>query len=184
MEITACPNCGSKNIGIGTLGDGIISGLSSWKEVCRNCGYQGASLVFDSEADYQKFIDALNRQKKQQQPQKTDATKQDDTFDLHKQTQEQQKLPEPVDELDGPPSCPEKKRYLFEFILAILLSIVFFSIMFATSYFGVQNRFSSHNDLFSQLLYLLASFAGVVFFFFFLIVFLEMIYRSINRKKK
>ena len=65
MEITACPNCGSKNIGIGTLGDGIISGLSSWKEVCKDCGYQGASLLFDSEIEYKKFIDALSNEKKQ-----------------------------------------------------------------------------------------------------------------------
>ena len=59
MEITACPVCGSTNIGIGTLGDGIISGLSSWKEVCRNCGYQGSSLLFESEEEYQKFLTAL-----------------------------------------------------------------------------------------------------------------------------
>ncbi len=56
MEITACPVCGSKNIGIGTLGDGIISGLSSWNEVCKNWGYQGASLIFESESEYKKFL--------------------------------------------------------------------------------------------------------------------------------
>lgn len=175
MEITACPNCGSKNIGIGTLGDGIISGLSSWKEVCRNCGYQGASLVFDSEADYQKFLDALNRQKKQQQPQKTDATKQDDTLDLQNQTQEQQKLPELVEELDNPASCPEKKRYqryLFEIILAMVLSTVFFFIIYTGSFFP-----SFH-------IYLLSSFVGFVIFFFLLIVLLETLCRSIYRKKK
>ncbi len=69
MEITACPVCGSKNIGIGTLGDGIISGLSSWNEVCKNCGYQGASLIFESEAQYKKFLDALAFQKKQAETQ-------------------------------------------------------------------------------------------------------------------
>lgn len=65
MEITACPVCGSKNIRIGTLSDGIISGLSSWNEVCRNCGYQGAPLVFDSEFTYNKFFEALSNQEKQ-----------------------------------------------------------------------------------------------------------------------
>ena len=59
MEITACPVCGSTNIGIGTLSDGIISGLSSWKEVCRNCGYQGPSLLFENEEAYQEFLKAL-----------------------------------------------------------------------------------------------------------------------------
>jgi len=51
--------CGSTNIGIGTLSDGIISGLSSWKEVCRNCGYQGPSLLFENEEAYQEFLKAL-----------------------------------------------------------------------------------------------------------------------------
>lgn len=65
MEINACPICGSRNIGIGTLGDGIIAGLSSWNEVCKNCGYQGASLVFESYSEYDKFLTALSNQKKE-----------------------------------------------------------------------------------------------------------------------
>src|SRR5512136_613507 len=112
MEITACPVCGSKNIGIGTLGDGIISGLSSWNEVCRNCGYQGASLIFESEAVYQRFLDAL---KKQQQPH--EHTKQGDTDSTeHHDTRD-------IDE------TPKKKSYVFEFIVSVVLTIVFFIIL-------------------------------------------------------
>jgi len=50
---------------MGTLGDGILLGISSWKEVCRNCGYQGASLLFDSEENYKKFLKKLKEQNTQ-----------------------------------------------------------------------------------------------------------------------
>ena len=55
MGITACPKCGSPQIYQGTIGDGVLSGYFS-KDVCRNCGYQGSSLLFDSEEDYKKFL--------------------------------------------------------------------------------------------------------------------------------
>ncbi len=106
MEITACPNCGSKNIGIGTLGDGIISGLSSWKEVCRNCGYQGSSIVFESETEYQKFLDALTHQKKQQEGRLEEANKDDLIQESDEQTEEQQKIVELLDETAETPQLP------------------------------------------------------------------------------
>jgi len=56
MKITACPRCGSTDISAGTMGSGILFGMSSWKEECRNCGYKGASLVFDSKEDYLTFL--------------------------------------------------------------------------------------------------------------------------------
>ncbi len=56
MKITACPRCGSTNISAGTMGSGILFGMSSWKEECRDCGYKGASLVFDSKEDYLTFL--------------------------------------------------------------------------------------------------------------------------------
>lgn len=86
MEITACPMCGSKNIGIGTLADGIISGLSSWNEVCRNCGYQGASLVFESEVEYTKFLEALSYQKKKTETQSKEVNEEKSEQDLDERT--------------------------------------------------------------------------------------------------
>jgi hypothetical protein len=59
MEITACPNCGSKKIGVGNLSDGIVYGLTSWKEVCKDCGYQGAPVIFKNEEIYNKYLTAL-----------------------------------------------------------------------------------------------------------------------------
>ena len=55
MEIIACPNCGSRRIFQGTMGDGVLVGYT-FKEVCRNCGYQGMPIIFDSEKEYKKFL--------------------------------------------------------------------------------------------------------------------------------
>jgi len=55
MEIIACPKCGSRRIFQGRLRDGLLTGYTS-KDVCRNCGYQGMPIIFDSESDYKKFL--------------------------------------------------------------------------------------------------------------------------------
>jgi transcription elongation factor Elf1 len=168
MEITACPVCGSKNIGIGTLGDGIISGLSSWNEVCRNCGYQGASLVFESESQYNKFLDALALQKKQEETQNTES----------KEEKPEQGAGEKTTIHSG------KKSYLFEFIVSVVLTIVFFIILSGSNYFGMYPNLSSQNNIGNIVLYFLGSFAGVILFFFLFIVLGETLYRSIRGKKK
>jgi transcription elongation factor Elf1 len=168
MEITACPVCGSKNIGIGTLGDGIISGLSSWNEVCKECGYQGASLIFESESQYHKFLEALSFQKKQVEAQT-------------KETNEGK----PEQELEEKTSVHSiKKSYAFEFIVSVVLTIVFFIILSSSNYFGVYSGLLSQNNLGALVGYLLGSFVGVILFFFLLIVLGETLYRSIPGKKK
>ena len=167
MEITACPVCGSKNIGIGTLGDGIISGLSSWNEVCKDCGYQGASLIFESESEYNKFLDALSCQKKQAEIR-------------IKETGEEK----PEQDRDEKTSIhSEKKSYIFEFIVSVFLAIVFFIILSGSRYFELYNDIFSQNTLGTIVLYILSSFVGVILFFFLLIILVEAIYRSIRVKK-
>jgi transcription elongation factor Elf1 len=183
MEITACPICGSKNIRIGTLGDGIISGLSSWKEVCRDCGYQGASLLFESETEYKKFVDALSPQKKQSVEQTEDASEENQEEESDEQIKENKELLDFLDETEKTPRYV-KKNYLFEFALAAVLSIVFFIILFGSSYISVNNGIFSQNDSLTIILYVLGSFVGVLIFFFLMIVFVEMIYRSVNGKEK
>jgi transcription elongation factor Elf1 len=183
MEITACPNCGSKNIGIGTLGDGIISGLSSWKEVCKDCGYQGASLLFDSEVEYKRFVDALSKAKKQimenEQTKEEDA--EDESLEL---TEGKKQVLEFLDKTDDAPEIPKKKNYFLEFILAVILSIMFFIALLGSSYLGVHNALFSNDDLFTFALYIIGSFVGVLISFFLLIVFVETIYRSVRGRKK
>jgi transcription elongation factor Elf1 len=168
MEITACPVCGSKNIGIGTLGDGIISGLSSWNEVCRNCGYQGASLVFESESEYNKFLEALSNQKKQTETGIEEVNEKNTEQGLDEKTSIRFK----------------KKSYLFEFIVSVILTIIFFIILSVGRYFGVYFDIFSQNNLGSIVLYVLGSFVGVLLFFFLLIVIVETLYRSIWVEKK
>ena len=55
MEIKACPKCGSRKIYQGRMGDGVLTGYTS-RDVCRNCGYQGMPIIFDSELDYKNFL--------------------------------------------------------------------------------------------------------------------------------
>ena len=183
MEITACPNCGSKNIGIGTLGDGIISGLSSWKEVCKDCGYQGASLLFDSEIEYKKFIDALSNAKKQTEEQKEEI-KEENAEESVELTEEKRQVLEFLDETEDTPEIPKKKNYFLEFVLAVILSIMFFITLLGSSYFGVNNVLFSNDDLFTIVLYVIGSFVGVLIFFFLLIVLIETIYRIVRVEKK
>ena len=55
MKIYACPQCGSRQIYQGRLGDGVLTGYIT-KDVCRNCGYQGMPIIFDSEKEFIKFL--------------------------------------------------------------------------------------------------------------------------------
>ena len=54
MSITACPKCGSKKIFQGRLKEGVLTGYTN-RYVCRDCGYQGSPLIFDSNDEYYKF---------------------------------------------------------------------------------------------------------------------------------
>jgi len=62
VEITACPKCGSRKIFQGNMGEGVLTGYSS-KNVCKDCGYQGMPIIFDSEIEYKKFLKGLSMDK-------------------------------------------------------------------------------------------------------------------------
>jgi hypothetical protein len=64
MVIYACPKCGSRRIFQGRLKDGVLTGYTS-KEVCRDCGYRGSPIIFDSEIEYKKFLKGITSNKKQ-----------------------------------------------------------------------------------------------------------------------
>ena len=61
MQITACPKCGSRNIFQGRLKDGVLTGYTS-RDVCRDCGYRGSPIIFDSENEYIKFVKELKKE--------------------------------------------------------------------------------------------------------------------------
>ena len=60
MKITACPLCGSKNVGIGRISDGV-NPQEFLKQACKNCGWTGTPLEFDNEKEYQQSHPALNK---------------------------------------------------------------------------------------------------------------------------
>lgn len=64
MEITACPNCGSRRIFQGRLRDGVLTGITT-RDVCRDCGFQGSALIFDKEEDYNNFYEEKKKKKNQ-----------------------------------------------------------------------------------------------------------------------
>ena len=64
-SILACPRCGSKRIEMGTMNQGVLFGVTSWKSVCKNCGYQGEPLIFETEDAYTKFLIGLSKDKSQ-----------------------------------------------------------------------------------------------------------------------
>ena len=61
MKITACPLCGSKNVGIGGISDGVHP-QEFLKQACKNCGWTGTPLEFDTEKDYQQFLGELKKE--------------------------------------------------------------------------------------------------------------------------
>lgn len=63
MKIIACPRCGSGNIDVAGVRDGTVP-AEVWKKVCKKCGWTGSPLEFDSEKDYQKFLEHLKKSKK------------------------------------------------------------------------------------------------------------------------
>jgi len=62
MRIYACPKCGSTNISQGTLGEGVLTGYVN-RDVCKDCGYQGMPIIFDSQVEYKKFLEGLSKDK-------------------------------------------------------------------------------------------------------------------------
>ena len=63
MKITACPLCGSKNVGMGGIRDGVHP-QEFLKQACKKCGWIGFPLEFDNEKDYQKFLNDLKKEDK------------------------------------------------------------------------------------------------------------------------
>ena len=76
MEIYACPKCGSRRIYQGRMGDGVLTGYTS-RNVCRNCGYQGMPIIFDSEKEYKKFLQSKSLKEKTSKKIKEETKKED-----------------------------------------------------------------------------------------------------------
>ena len=109
MKIKACPICGSKNISMGGLGDGVLFGIDSWREVCRSCGYQGAPILFDSESEYIKFYNELNPKDKEKD----------------KDQNSKKKRSQPLNKSDEKETRKRWKIFLISTILSIIFTLFF-----------------------------------------------------------
>jgi len=71
MKILACPQCGSKNVEMGTLNDGLWGGgfipnsREWWRHVCKDCGFRGNFIEFDTIEAYEAFAKAFKEDKKE-----------------------------------------------------------------------------------------------------------------------
>lgn len=187
MKITACPKCGSKDIQIGTMDSGVTFGITSWKSQCRNCGYQGEPLIFDSDEEYEEFFHQIAEEVESG---KTDELKQrepmegeDDNLTLSKKEKE---VVEFLNEINKETSqqeektltkvFPENKVWWPEIGVAVILS--------AVSFFSFLYHPSLSMDLVGTVLYGLLQFIAETFIILFAIIIIEYFVISIQNMVK
>ena len=176
MKITACPKCGSKNISMGTMGSGVIFGVTSWNEMCKDCGYQGQPIVFDSEKKYNKFLVAV---KQKPLDEKTDVKEKssvedevDEVIDVSQKDKDVVKLLQEYEkEKASKPVWPKNKVWWPEIGVALVLAMI----AYLSGLIGDTSRMGTEVVMFYSILYFAASF--VIFLFF--IVIIEYFLRSV-----
>jgi transcription elongation factor Elf1 len=183
MEITACPKCGSKKIAMGTMGVGITFGVTSWKSVCKQCGYQGEPLLFDSEEEYTKFLQGLSSTETSQEiatsEQNENIDAQDDTLDLSKKDKEVVEL---LHDLKEEPQrgekkiFPEDKMWWPEIIVAMIIATIVIIIT-------APNLFSLY-DLFLGMIYIFLFFVLIALITIIVFIVIEYLYYSIKNAVK
>ncbi len=112
MKITACPRCGSKNLDIADMRDGITPGIDWSTMVCRDCDWKGIPLEFETENAYQNFLKGLEKQK------------------------ESMNLPKHEDIAESAPTQRLILRYLTAAFLFLLLIIIPGIVFFLVSVYG------------------------------------------------
>ena len=144
MKISACPKCGSKNISMGTMDSGVTFGVTSWKEICRDCNYQGRPLVFDSEKEYKKFLEGIKQkpQDKKTKPKKKSSVEEkvDEIINISEKDRETvELLREYEKEKVSKPIWPKNKVWWPEIGLAFAISVIFIILLIPQmiSLFGV-----------------------------------------------
>jgi len=129
MKIKACPNCGSKNISAGTMGSGVTFGVTSWKEMCRDCGYQGQPINFDSENDYKNFLKEIKQKPQEKETKLEEKPSVEDQVDEVINATEKDKevvnlLKEYEKEKISKPVWPKNKVWWPEISLAMIFSAI------------------------------------------------------------
>lgn len=157
VKITACPSCGSTDISMGSLGDGVLFGIGSWKLVCKNCGYQGAPLNFDSIEEYKQYCTELHADENKSTPER----KQIIPDKILTQTDK--------DQLEKIEEDEQKGRWRV-FVVSVIFSILL-TILFMPYYFSVfQPVFA--------FIALIGAFIGFLFFTVLILLFLRFIIKE------
>ena len=180
MTISACPKCGSKRIEMGTMGAGVTWGVTSWKSVCKDCGYQGEPLLFDSEKEYQKFFQGISKEKESI----SDSVEEEDTTNLSKKDEEVVGLlKEEINEEKSQQLCTteegvfsENKSWRNEIVLSIIIATV--GIIISASNL-IKSFDYSISIVYGILLFIVTTFGAL-----FVIVIIEYAYLSIKRMSK
>lgn len=178
MKITACPHCGSKKIKMGTNDAGVLFGVTSWKSVCADCGYQGEPLLFDTEQEYTKFMECLSTEKDTPtgingEPDSDELSKKDkDVIDLLKEEKDELESEELNVTEEG--VFPKNKKWWIEIFTAMIVSsiVIIFSGPQFLSLFGFT----------VGILYELFVFIILTVFILFVIVIIEYPIFSMKRK--
>ena len=59
--VWACMQCGSTQVGMGGVSQGLIPGAGShFNYACRRCGHRGPPLEFENATAYRQFVKGLN----------------------------------------------------------------------------------------------------------------------------
>jgi len=178
MRITACPKCGSKNISMGTMGSGVTFGITSWNETCRDCGYQGQPLVFDSEKEYIKFLKEVKHKKgKKSTEKKEKPSVEEEVDDLINCAQKDKEIINILKECEKEevkkPIWPKNKKWWPEIVVSLIIAIFtyFSGVRYESSLMGIEVA------IIYNIFYFIVSFI----IFLFMIIALEYIIRAIIR---
>lgn len=105
---------------MGELKAGIIYGVTSWKMQCRNCGYQGQPLIFDTKEEYEKFLEGLRASGTSPAPVPETAEEEEKpdprVVDLLAHTKESEPTPEP-------PSKSWWREIVVSLVVAAIISL-------------------------------------------------------------
>lgn len=176
MKITACPKCGSKNISMGTMGSGVTFGITSWNEMCKDCGYQGQPIVFDSEKKYKKFLVEVKQKPLDKKTElKEEPSVEDEVDEVIDVSQKDKDVVELLQEYEkekvSKPIWPKNKVWWPEIGVALALTILAYlsGLISETSRMGID----------IAILYSILYFAASFVIFLFVIVIIEYFLRNV-----
>lgn len=176
MKITACPKCGSKNISMGTMGSGITFGITSWNEMCKDCGYQGQPIVFDSEKKYKKFLVEVKQKPLDKKTElKEEPSVEDEVDEVIDVSQKDKDVVELLQEYEkekvSKPIWPKNKVWWPEIGVALALAVLAYlsGLISETSRMGID----------IAILYSILYFAASFVIFLFVIVIIEYFLRNV-----